>query len=237
MSADSRSQTEQRLVHVRGPRPTHIQLAREVPDVAVAIPLFAIAPLLRHWHHRWGATDAEVAATMPGDELVPGCQYPCTRAITIDAVAAITIDAPPAAVWPWLVQVGFGKAGFYPNDLLDNVAHPSADRILTEFQDPEVGDWVPMFSRINDTTAFRIAAMKPGEELVWGKPDSTWAWTLTDIDGRMRLVTRLRILYPWHRPADALLSLVLNEFGDFPMMRRMLLTLKQRADATHAAER
>ena len=166
---------------------------------------------------------------MPGDELVPGCQYRCTR--------AITIDAPPAAVWPWLVQVGFGKAGFYSNDLLDNVAHPSADRILTEFQDPEVGDWVPMFSRINDTTAFRIAAIKPGEELVWGKPDSTWAWTLTDIDGRPRLVTRLRILYRWHRPADALLSLVLNELGDFPMMRRMLLTLKQRAEATLAAER
>jgi hypothetical protein len=93
-----------------------------------------------------------------------------------------------------------------------------------------------MFSRINDTTAFRIAAIKPSEELVWGKPDSTWAWKLTDTDGRSRLATRLRILYPWHRPADALLSLVLNEFGDFPMMRRMLLTLKQRAETTAAAD-
>ena len=99
-----------------------------------------------------------------------------------------------------------------------------------------MGDWVPMFSRINDTTAFRIAAMKPGEELVWGKPDSTWAWTLTDIYGRTRLVTRLRILYRSHRPADALLSLVLNEVGDFPMMRTLLLTLKQRAEANPAAD-
>jgi hypothetical protein len=65
---------------------------------------------------------------MPGDELVPGCQYRCTR--------AISIDAPPSAVWPWLVQIGFGKAGFYSNDLLDNIAHPSADRILDEFQHP-----------------------------------------------------------------------------------------------------
>ena len=134
------------------------------------------------------------------------------------------------------MQVGFGKAGFYSNDLLDNVAHPSADRILEEFQDPKVGDWVPMFSKVNDTTAFKIATIKPHEELVWVKPDSTWAWTLTDVGGRTRLVTRLRILYRWHRPADALMSLVLNEFGDFPMMRKMLRTLKQRAEAGAARE-
>jgi hypothetical protein len=165
---------------------------------------------------------------MPGDELVPGCRYRCTR--------AVSIDVPPEEVWPWLVQVGFGKAGFYANDLLDTVAHPSADRILDEFQNPKVGDWVPMFSKVTDSTAFRISAIRPGEELVWVKPDSTWAWTLTDVGGRTRLVTRLRILYRWHGPADALLSLVLNEFGDFPMMRKMLLTLKQRAETSSAAE-
>jgi hypothetical protein len=222
MSTVSSSQPEGQVVHVAGPRPTPIQLAHELADVVIAVPLFATAPLLRHWHRRWGATDAEVAAGMPGDDLVPGCQYRCTRAITIDAA--------PEAVWRWLVQVGFGKAGFYSNDLLDNVAHPSADRILEEFQDPKVGAWVPMFSKVNHTTAFKIAAIKPAEELVWVKPDSTWAWTLTDIGGRTRLITRLRILYRWHRPADALMSLVLNEFGDFPMMRKMLRTLKQRAE-------
>jgi hypothetical protein len=199
------------------------QLAREISDVALAVPLFVAAPLLRHWHRRWGATDTEVAAAMPGDELVAGSQTFCTR--------AITIDAPPEAVWPWLVQVGFGKAGFYSHDLLDNVAHPSADRILDKFQHPKVGDWVPMFSKVNDTTAFKIAAIRPAGELVWLKPDSTWAWTLTDIGGRTRLVTRVRILYRWHRPTDALMSLVLTEFGDFPMMRKMLRTLKQRAEA------
>jgi hypothetical protein len=228
MSTVSSHESEPRVVHVGGPRPTLGQLAREVHDVAAALPLFATAPLLRHWHRRWGAVDAEVAATMPGDELVPGCQYRCTR--------AVTIGVPPEKVWPWLVQVGFGKAGFYSNDLLDNVGHPSVDRILAEFQNPKVGDWVPMFSKVTDSTAFRISAIKPGEELVWVKPASTWAWTLTDVGGRTRLVTRLRILNRWHRPADALLSLVLNEFGDFPMMRKMLLTLKQRAETSSAAE-
>ena len=86
-------------------RPTLRQFAREAGDVAVAVPMFAAAPLLRRWHRRWGATDAEVAAAMPGDELVPGAYVFCTR--------AITIDAPPETVWPWLVQVGFGQAGFY----------------------------------------------------------------------------------------------------------------------------
>ena len=116
------------------------------------------------------------------------------------------------------------------NDLLDNLAHPSASRILEEFQDPKVGDWLPMFSKVNGTTAFKIAAVNTPEELVWAKPDSTWVWTLTDTGGRTRLVTRVRILHGWHRPADALLSLVLMEFGDFPMMRKMLRTLKQRAE-------
>ena len=228
MSAVANNQTAERIVHVAGPRPTLSQLLHELRDVAVAFPLFATSPLVRHWHRRWGASDAEVAAVMPGDELVSRAHVFCTR--------AITIDAPPEAVWPWLVQVGFGKAGFYSNDLLDNVAHPSADRILDEFQEPKVGDWVPMFSKVNDTTALRIASIKPAKELVWVKPDSTWAWTLTDVGGRTRLVTRLRILYPWHRPADALLSLVLFEFGDFPMMRKMLRTLKQRAEDEAAAK-
>jgi hypothetical protein len=222
MSTVACNETDELVVHVNGPRPTPSQLVRELRDVAVAVPLFASSPLVRHWHRRWGATDAEVAAVMPGDELVPGAHVFCTR--------AITIDAPPEAVWPWLVQVGFGKAGFYSNDLLDNVAHPSAERILEEFQDPKVGDWVPMFNKVNDTTAFRIAAMTPPGELVWIKPDSTWAWTLTNMGARTRLVTRLRILYRWHQPVGALMSLVLFEFGDFPMMRKMLRSVKRRVE-------
>jgi deazaflavin-dependent oxidoreductase (nitroreductase family) len=165
---------------------------------------------------------------MPGDDVVPGCQYRCTR--------AITVHAPPSVVWPWLVQVGFGKAGFYSNDLLDNVAHPSADRILDEFQNPAVGDWVPMFSKVNDTTAFKIVAIEPCAELLWAKPDSTWAWKLSAVEGGTRLVTRLRILYDWTHPLGAATSLVLNEVGDFPMMRRMLLTLKERAERARPSE-
>jgi hypothetical protein len=87
-----------------------------------------------------------------------------------------------------------------------------------------------MVSKVNETTAFKIAALEPWSEFVWLKPDSTWAWKLSDLDGGTRLVTRLRILYRWDQPLGALASLVLNEFGDFPMMRKVLPTLKQRAE-------
>jgi hypothetical protein len=87
-----------------------------------------------------------------------------------------------------------------------------------------------MFSKVNDTTAFKVAAIEPGSTLVWLKPDSTWVWTLSGRDGATRLVTRLRILYRWDQPLGAMTSLVLNEFGDFPMMRRMLLNVKRRAE-------
>jgi hypothetical protein len=219
---------EAETVHVSGPRSTPRQLARELGDVAIALPLFATSPLLRRWHLRWGATDAEVAARLPGDDLVPDCQFVATR--------AITIDAPPQAVWPWLAQVGFGKAGFYSNDLLDNAAHASADRIVDELQHPQVGDWVPMFNRVNDITAFKIAAINPPESLLWVKPDSTWTWKLTAVGGRTRLVTRTRARYRWTQPAGALVSVVLMEVGDFPMIRKMLRGIKQRAERHAASE-
>ena len=76
------------------------EVARSVVQVLAASPWFLTAPLYRHWHLRWGATDAEVAAAMPGDELVPDPSFSATR--------AITIQAPPELVWPWIVQLGTG---------------------------------------------------------------------------------------------------------------------------------
>jgi hypothetical protein len=124
----------------------------------------------------------------------------------------------------------------YSNDLLDNAGHPSAVEILPEYQRLRLGDWVPMFSRIDDATAFKVIELEPAEHLLWGKPDSTWAWTLRPLPGaRTRLVTRLRCRYDWSAPASAALSAALLEFGDFPMMRRMLKGIKQRAEARLAS--
>jgi hypothetical protein len=180
-------------------------------NVVEDVPRFATAPLYRRWHQRWGATPQEIAAPMPGDELIVGARYRATR--------AITIDAPPETVWPWLIQVGCLRAGWYSDDLLDNLTRPSADHVIPELQDLHVGQWVPMSPSPSDRTAFKVASFEANHSLVWQQSVSTWVWTLGPVgDCCTRLVTRLRIRYDWHRPVDALLSLILNEFGDFPMM-------------------
>jgi hypothetical protein len=166
---------------------------------------------------------------MPGDGLVPDPSFNATR--------ALTIDAPPAQVWPWIVQIGTGRAGFYSYDLFDNGARPSADRILPELQNTQIGDWVPMFSKVNETTAFRVKAFERNQWLLWAKPDSTWAWTLTPLEGgRTRLVTRLKANYDWRSPGLALLTVIIFELGDFPMMRKLLLGMRSRAARTAAAQ-
>jgi hypothetical protein len=195
---------------------------RQVADVTKTIPLFLAAPLYRHWHLRWGATTEEVAGPMPGDELVPVSHFTATR--------AITVKADPELVWPWLVQVGFRRAGFYTYDLLDSLGKPSAENILPEWQNPQIGDVAaPMTGEATPSTSFRVASARRPDYLVWSKPDSSWAWHLTRLPlGQTRLVTRLKQRY---RPTPSLiLTVPLMEFGDFPMMRKMLLGIKARAE-------
>jgi hypothetical protein len=128
--------------------------------------------------------------------------------------------------------MGFRRAGFYTYALLDNAGYESPAAVLPEFQQPKVGDWMPMSGKVNETTAFRVAALETNEWLLWAKPDSTWSWRLTPLPGgRTRLVTRLKQHYRWQSPAMALFTLVLLEFGDFPMMRRMLKGIRRRAEA------
>lgn len=199
------------------------RIGRAVLDAVSGVPLFVTAPLIRRWHTRWGATKAEAAGPMPGDEIVPKASFNATR--------AITIDAPPERVWPWIVQMGYRRAGFYTYALLDNAGYESADRILPEYQDPKAGDWMPMSRKVNQTTAFKVKAFEPNRWLIWEKPDSTWSWKLVPLDGdRTRLITRLKQRYAWESPASAISALVLLEFGDFAMIRRVLNGIRARAE-------
>lgn len=206
--------------------PSKRRIGLGILEALSALPLFVAAPLYRRWHLRWGATNAEINAAMPGDDLVPKAQFTATR--------AITIDAPPEAVWPWIVQMGHGRAGFYSYDLLDNAGHASATRVLADFQQPQVGNWMPMSKRVNETTAHRVGAFEPNQWLLWTKPNSTWAWKLVPLEGeRTRLVVRLKQHYDWRAPGKALLAAFLMEFGDPPMMRRALRGIQQRAERLH----
>ena len=198
-------------------------IARQLLDVILAIPLFVFGPLLRPWHTRWGATSAEAHSVMPGDEFFPRAQFQATR--------AISIDAPPGDVYPWIVQVGFGRAGFYSYDLLDSLGHPSAERIVPDLQAIKPGDWVPMSPTVNEKTAFKLDSFEAPVWMLWRKPDSTWSWRLEAAGGGTRLVTRIRAVYDWKKPGGALLSAFLLEYGDFAMMRRMLKGIRRRAES------
>lgn len=120
--------------------------------------------VLHRLGYRWGATDAEVREPLPGDELV-------TDPI-VQTTHAITIAEPPAAVWPWLVQMGYGRAGWYTNDwwyrLIDqylfHVNMPRVDRILPEQQHLAQGDIIP--DGPPGTASFRVVTLEPARALV-----------------------------------------------------------------------
>jgi hypothetical protein len=174
----------------------------------------------RRWHTGWGATAVEGSAELAGDELMARPHFVATR--------AVTIDAPPQAVWPWIVQIGYGRAGWYSYDLLDNRGRHSAERVEPRWQQLRVGDPVPMSRRMDDHTTFRVLAFIPYRVMVWAKPDATWSWQLQETEtGTTRLVTRIRARYSG---AAALVGVPLMEIGDFPMMRRCLLGIRARAE-------
>jgi hypothetical protein len=166
---------------------------------------------------------------MAGDELCPRPQLTATRAVTITAA--------PQDIWPWLVQWGWNRAGFYSYDLLDNLGRPSARQILPQFQQLAVGDWVPMGGKTTPYTAYRVARLEPCTLMLWQKGGGTWLWLLEpDGTGHTRLITRLRSRYAWARPT-IVTELILMEIGDPFMMRKCLLGIKQRAEQLAAGRR
>jgi hypothetical protein len=199
-----------------------MRTARSVGQVMGGITAAAAFTFYRRWHLAWGAEPAEVNAPMPGDEILPLAQFQATR--------AITIAAPPAEVWPWLVQVGFGRAGFYSYDLLDNLGRPSATTLLPAWQHPMPDDVAaPMTRPAAVDTAFVFAAVAENEHMVWSKPNSTWAWQLTPHgEHGTRLVTRLRQRYLLTPALPVTVGLM--ELADFPMMRQMMRGIKERAE-------
>lgn len=183
------------------------------------------AGLWRPWHLTWGATPEEVARPLPGDGLVPSP--------TFDATRAISIGAPPEQVWPWLVQVGTGRAGWYSYDLLDNLGRPSARRIVPELQHLAPGDVVPMSP--DGERGLEVHSLDRPRTMIWGTPgDTTWVWQLeARPDGTTRLLTRIRSRLRWTPTSVAFAGLL--EVADFWMIRRMLLGLRERAESGAAA--
>ncbi len=185
---------------------------------------------IRRWMNQWGATPSDLARVMAGDDLLTGPTYSGTM--------AVTVNAPPELIWPWLVQIGYQRGGLYSYDWLDRLFgyldRPSARRILPEFQHLAVGDHIPL----GRGPSWPVAALEPNRALVldmrhMGGLDWVWQFGLHPIDEtHTRLISRSRVR------AKAVWGRVLThaiEPAGFLMTRRMLLGLQERAEALRAA--
>ena len=178
----------------------------------------------RPYQLRWGATNQEVRRPMPGDELNLNPKFLATRSITIVGT--------PDKIWPWLVQMGYKRAGFYGYDILENVGSPrgihSADRILPEFQHFRVGDEVP----ISPAGGLVFYAIEPNQYLIWSG-EAGWGgftWALYPVDeNQTRLISRIRWSHNWKKPGQLGLDL-LTEFTDHLAVRKILQGVKGRAE-------
>jgi hypothetical protein len=184
-----------------------------------AVTLGVYLRFIRPWQLRWGATDEEVSRVMPGDDVVQHATFNATR--------GVTIQARPEEIWPWLVQIGINRAGWYSYDWIDNLGRPSAQRIIPELQQVAVGDFIPIYG----TFGFWVKDFARNRWMLWwdNKGDTSWYWGLSPLDEKAtRLITRLRLRYLWLSPA--ILFDVLADVGDIIMMRKCLLSIKQRAE-------
>lgn len=204
--------------------------------LAVAAGAYAVA--VRPRLLRWGATDEEVRRPYPGADLVPDSRRGATM--------AVTIDAPPRRVWPWLVQMGCDRAGWYSWDRLDNGGVPSTERIHPEWQDVTVGD--RFLATRSGSHWFTVAALEPERFLALratntrGRPyspaairprtytDSVWCFQLDEASGhRTRLIVSG---YASARPkwTQAISDALFWEPAHWIMQTRQFANLKRRAE-------
>jgi preprotein translocase subunit YajC len=220
--------------------------------LAIVIVLAVYLLVLRPWSHRRGATDAEVGRSLPGDDLVPTPKIEYTQ--------AISIDAPPEEVWPWVVQMGYHRAGWYTYDWAYKLigaddfydGNRSADRIIPELQDLAPGDAI----ELGGGMAFEVVTLEPnrvlallarvdvdtGEsfELTDATPDNyvniSWVYALNELQaGSTRLIVR------WHDDAGSGLASALpihvaTEAGALIMQPKVLRGIKARSEDRTRAE-
>jgi hypothetical protein len=194
-----------------------------------AVAAYALGVVAAHpWMDRWGSTAAERTLGLAGDELVPDAAQ---------QTHAITIDAPPEAVWPWLVQMGQDRAGFYSHDRLERLVGAdirNADEIHPEWQHLAVGDLVRTYRPMPrfEPLGWLVAMIEPPRLLVVQEPErggiinSSWAFVLERGNPRTRLLSRWR--FRRRGPAHTAFKWLVFDPAHFIMETGVLHGLKTR---------
>jgi hypothetical protein len=171
------------------------------------------------WQRRWGATDAELTCSMPGDEIIPDADA-TTR--------AIDVGVPPEHLWPWLIQLGYGRAGWYSYDWIDNDGRRSAESVIPEYQSLQPGDQIAMIPGMGP----HVRAVDPPRMILAGdEVGGTWCLQLHEGGSGTRLVSRWRMPRASSLPARC--WLLIADPGAFIMERKMLLGIRRRAENPH----
>jgi len=173
----------------------------------------------------WGASVDEAGSELPGDSLMPDPDGGSTR--------AITIHAPPSAIWPWLAQMGpRPRGGVYTYDWIENLLGldiHTVDHVMPEYQHPEEGDEIALGSN-----TMRIEVVDPLRTLALRSEDGNWLWSFNLISqrGSTRLISRNRYRLP---TISARIGILPMEPGSLIMERKMLLGIKERAERLGSA--
>jgi hypothetical protein len=188
-------------------------------------------PLLRGWRRRWGSSEEERALELPGDEFVPEPQWSYNH--------AVSINAPRATVWPWLVQLGQGRGGFYTYEGLENLVGCQIHNVMVirpELQRLQVGDTIVTHGRSGFGPP--VTLLEPERALVLGGPPnekgsrSTWAFHLLDRpDGTTRLLERGRGVAGKGLPEKLGFGPLLLDPIGFVMSKKMLRTIKELSES------
>lgn len=205
--------------------------------VVIVALVFVYLFFVRPWHLRWGTTHLDVIARLPGDTISPRSSAQVTH--------AVNIDAPPEAVWRWIVQIGQERGGFYSYTFLENLVGcdmHNTKRIVPEWQQRAVGDtvWFATPKRFKGQARMIVAVAEPNRDLALSTPadwkrrqsndeglDTSWEFALQPKAGNTtRLLARLRAeAYPSF--ARRIVNFLFWEPAHFIMERKMLLTIKE----------
>lgn len=216
------------------------KLGKAIGLAAGAAAVATATMALRPWYLRWGATKEERERAWPGDEISPSPMSLATR--------GVTIHAPVDDVWPWILQIGQDRGGFYSYTWLENLFGArihNADRILPHHQTRKVGDtvWMTPPDRYGGKGCMRVARLDPGRAMVLVSPDDydtvhkkgvaplgVWAFILDPIDDKTtRLIVRSR-----SGPKEGPGRFLIFDPAHFVMERKMMLGIRERAEARAA---